>query len=103
MTLGEALRALGGAGVELRADGSALLHRPADVPPGLAAALRLHRPTLLALLGWGDDPLAGWGEDARYIFSERLAIADGLGLDARPGSPAWATALGEALAVEPPE
>lgn len=40
--------------------------------------------------------------DASYAYLERLGVADDLGLPMHPGSPAWAIAVGEALALMRP-
>src|SRR5690606_8960074 len=47
---------------------------------------------------WPEEA-ARWPEAAREVFLERLAIADGLAMDASPGSPAWEVALREARRV----
>ena len=99
MTLPDLLRTLGRAGVELRADGSTLLHRPASLPPGLAAGMRHHRAALVALLHRGDVP-PDISEEALEAFAERLGIAEGLEMPTTPGAPAWAIAMAHALALE---
>ena len=36
-------------------------------------------------------------DEARHVLNERLGVADGLGLPTHTGSPAWLTAVGEAM------
>lgn len=37
-----------------------------------------------------------WNEDARFVFLERMAVAEDLGMSLRRGDPAWNIAVGEA-------
>lgn len=99
---------LGRAGIELAphpTDAARVRHRrptpdgwAADLPPDLAARLRLHRGAVLGLLasGYAPDAHAGSG-DAGYVHGERLGVADGLGLATHPGSAAWLVAVGESI------
>ena len=105
MARGTALVTIGYAGIELAAhptNPTALRHRratpngwTADLPAGLAAMLRSHKPWLLDLLAGShaprDDP------EAAYTLAERLGIADDLEMPTHPGSPAWLVAVGESL------
>ncbi len=70
-------------------------HRPADLPPDLAARLRLYRAAVAALLERGYLPEPG-GE-AAYVYHERLGIADELAMPTHAGSPAWLVAVGESI------
>lgn len=95
------LLALGRAGIELAphpTDAGRLRHRPAELPPDLLEALRVHRGAILGLLagGFTPDPGAGGG-DSVYVYGERLGVADGLGLATHPGSAAWLVAVGESM------
>lgn len=95
--LGPLLLALGRAGVELAphpTDAGRLRHRPADLPPRLAAQLRMHKPAILELLAGVDAPA---DDDAAYTLGERLGIADDLGMPTHPGSPAWLVAVGASM------
>lgn len=63
--LASLLLALGRAGIELAphpTDPTRLRHRPADLPPGLSARLRMHRAAVLGLLvnRYVPDPHGGW-------------------------------------------
>jgi hypothetical protein len=89
---------LGTAGIELATRGDRLRHRPATLPPGLSARLRLNCAAVVALLRAGYAPDAsGAGGEAVYVYGERLGIADGLGMPTHPGSPAWLVAVGESM------
>ena len=92
------LVALGRAEIELAAHGDRLRHRPADLPPDLLEGLRRHREAVLALLAseYVPDP-AG---DAGYVLSERLGVADGLGIPTHAGAAAWLVAVGESISCE---
>jgi hypothetical protein len=90
------LVALGRAGIELApnpTNAERLRHRPADLPPGLSARLRLHRSAILELLADGYAPTDG--TDAEYVYHERMGIADEQGMPTHVGSPAWLVAVGE--------
>lgn len=92
------LAALGRAGVELAphpSDLTRLRHRPAALAPDLIGGLRHHREAILVLL------MGAWlpGDEAAYVFGERLGAADGLGMPTHAGSPAWLVAVGEAMDV----
>lgn len=92
------LLALGGAGIELAphpTDPARLRYRPVDLPPDLSARLRLHRAVVLGLLVDGYT-LAPDGE-AAYVYTERLGVADDLGMPTHPGSAAWLVAVGESM------
>lgn len=94
---------LGRAGIELAphpTDTALIRHRPADLPPDLAARLRMHRAAVLGLLagGYTPDPFT----DEEYILGERLGMADDLGLPTHPGAPAWLVALGESMGCDCP-
>jgi len=95
------LLAVGLAGIELAphpAHETSLRHRPATIPPDLAARLRLHKPGVLAILRGEKLPDEAHGDsEAAYIMGERLGIADELGMPTHPGSPAWLVAVGEAM------
>jgi hypothetical protein len=54
------------------------------------------RPAILKLLRAGQSLI---GEEEQYLLAERLAVAEDLGLNTHPGSPAWLIAQGEALEV----
>lgn len=95
--LARVLLDLGRAGVELAphpTDPARLRHRPATVATDLAEALRRHRGAILGLLAGEQAHDAG---DAGYVYSERLGIADGLGMPTHPGAPAWLVAVGESI------
>jgi hypothetical protein len=79
------------------ADPNILLHRPRTLSPDLSVALATCKPALLQLLATNFAPTP----DAADIFTERLAVADGLEMPTHPGSPAWLVAVGEALAHDP--
>ena len=85
-------------GVELAIDSanpSLLRYRPATLPLGLAARLRLHKAFVLAILR--GDLVFGATSNARYVILERLGIADELRMPTHLGSPAWLVAVGEGL------
>lgn len=88
-------------GVELAidpAEPARLRHRPATLPPDLAARLRLHKAELLALLrGDGIPNESDHDSEASYVMVERLGVADELGMPTHPGAPAWLVAVGEGL------
>jgi hypothetical protein len=97
-SLASLLTDLGVARVELAVhpeDPTRVRFRPADAPEWLVARLRLHRSEVIELLSVGYQPATG--SEAEYRLGERLGIADGLGLPAVPGSPAWLVAVGEAM------
>ncbi len=71
-----------------------LRHRRTDLPPDLSTRLRLHRAAVLRLLVGEDAPA---GDEAAYVLSERLGVADGLGLPTHRGSAAWLLAVGESI------
>lgn len=80
------------------ADPTRLRHRPATLPPDLAARLRLHKADLLALLrGKGIPDESSPDSEAGYVMGERLGVADELGMPTHPGAPAWLVAVGEGL------
>lgn len=103
--LASLLLALGRAGIELapHSTGPAKLRfkspgGPADLPPELSARLRVHRGAILGLLASGYAPDAhADGDDAGYVYGERLGVADGLGMPTHPGSAAWLVAVGESM------
>ena len=78
-------------------DPGIILHRPRTLSPDLSAALAACKPALLRLLATNFAPTP----DANDVFTERLAIADGLEMPTHLGSPAWLVAVGEALAHDP--
>ncbi len=91
------LVALGRTEIELArhpTDAGRLRHRPAVLPPDLAARLRWHRAAILELLAGGYAPT---DPEAEYVLRERLDIADDLGMPTHPGSPAWLIAVGESM------
>ncbi|MCP3903275.1 MAG: hypothetical protein GY715_06525 [Planctomycetes bacterium] len=89
----------GARGVELATDTAGRLrHRPATLPPDLAARLRLYRADVLGILAGEGIPHIDDGE-AGYIIGERLGMADELGMQTHPGAPAWLVATGEALII----
>ena len=95
--LGELLADLGAWGVELArhpTDAARLRHRPAVLPSALREGIQTHRATILLLLlngcTLGDD-------DAGYVYTERLGIADGQGMATHAGSVAWLIAVGESM------
>lgn len=95
--VGRLLLDLSAAGVELAAhptDGARLRYRPATLAPDLSARLRLHRAEVLGLLLGEYGVVSG---EAGYVLSERLGVADGLGMPTHPGSAAWLVALGESM------
>jgi len=91
----------GARGVELAADPAdvaRLRHRPAPLPPDLAARLRLHKGRLLAMLCGEDVPdQSDSASEDGYVMGERLGIADGLGMPTHRGAPAWLIAASEAM------
>ena len=96
--LGPLLLAIGLDDIELAphpTDPTRLRHRPGVIPADLAARLHAHRAAVLDLLVNG---YTLEGDDASYVFAERLGIADGLGLATHRGSAAWLVAVGESLA-----
>ena len=102
------LLALGRARVELAprpTDAGRLRHRPAALPPDLSSRMRFHKAALLGLLGGpGRDGWAGYPShacEARYVLSERLGVADDLGLPTHPGAAAWLIAVGESMGARP--
>jgi hypothetical protein len=95
--VGSLLLTLGRFGIELDrhpTDPTCLRHRPAVLPPDLSARLRLHRAAVLGLLTNGYAPA---GDEAGYVYDERLGVADGLGMPTHPGAPAWLIAVGESM------
>jgi hypothetical protein len=52
----------------------------------------LHRAAVRSLLVHGYAPA---GDDAGYVFGERLGVADELGMPTHVGSAAWLVAVGE--------
>jgi hypothetical protein len=91
------LVAIGAAGVELAphpTDAARLRHRPADLPPDLSERLRLHRAAVLGLLVAGYAPTEA---ESACVYSERLGVADELGMPTHPGSAAWLVAVGESM------
>lgn len=91
--------ALGRSGASIAAHAERLRFKPASLAPHLVAALATHKASILAALI--DPPLAS--EEARHTFTERLGIADALGMDTTPGAPAWLIALGEAMHTDAQE
>jgi hypothetical protein len=95
------LLAVGLAGIDMATHPThetSLRHRPATIPPDLAARLRLYKPEVLAILrGEGLPDETEGDSEAAYIMGERLGIADELGMPTHPGSPAWLVAVGEAM------
>jgi hypothetical protein len=92
------LASLGRAGIELAphpTDEGCLRHRPAVLPPDLYERLKTHREAVLGLLmnGYDPDPEG----DADYVLTERLGIADELGMPTHTGSPGWLIAVAESL------
>lgn len=98
---------LGRGGVELAPDPSrpgALLHRPSRLPPALLPRLIDAKPSVLAVLKGGPPALGS--EQSEYAMTERLGVAEDLGMPTHPGSPAWLIAMGEAMratSLENPE
>lgn len=101
--LAQLLVALGRAGFELAehpTDPTRLRFKCSDgraaLSPALLERLRLHRAAILGLLTGGYVPDAQpSGDDAGYVYGERLGVADGLGMPTHPGSAAWLVAVGE--------
>ena len=60
----------------------------------------MHRAAILGLLAGRYAPAGD--TDVGYVLSERLGVADGLGMPTHPGSPAWLIAAGEAMGVATP-
>jgi len=95
--LGEYFADLGAWGVELGTHptyAEKIRHRPAVLPSALREGIQTHRAAILALLAYGYTP---GGDDAAYIYNERLGIADGLGMATHTGSTAWLVAVGESI------
>ena len=88
------LLALGRFGIELAAQRGRLMQRPAHPLPNQKEALARHRGAILAMLASEYIPAS---EQARYIYGERLGIADDLRMPTHPGSPAWLVAVGESM------
>ena len=96
--LGSLLVDVGRVGIELAASGVRLRHRPATLPPDLAARLRLHKAGVLMLLrGEGLPDESDPDSEAGYVMGERLGVANELGMPTHPGAPAWLVAVGEGL------
>jgi hypothetical protein len=66
----------------------------ANVPPDLSDRLRRHRAAMLGLL---TNEYTPDGEEAGYVYAERLGVADELAMPTHPGSSAWLVAIGEAM------
>ncbi len=93
------LRAATALGLRVHAEEGRLVVRGAKRHASVAKALLAHKEHLLAVLA---DPVVSrrWPSDAVDVFLQTLGVADELGLDAAPGSPAWETAAREARRVE---
>ena len=73
---------------------AAVVHAPLpDVGPWAASGAEAGEGATGAAL---PSEAAAWGEDAREVFMERMAMAPELEMDVEPGSPAWEVALREA-------
>lgn len=88
---------LGKAGTSIAIHRGGLIFNLPGGDDSIRALLSSHREPLTALVS--AEPALS--QDAMDHFTERLGIADGLGMPAHVGSPAWLIALGEALASEP--
>ncbi len=91
------LDSLGREGIELAAhttDSTRLRHRPEMLPADLLTRLRTHKAAVLGLLVKGYKPE---DDDAAYVLSERLGMADDLGQPTHVGSTAWLVAVGESM------
>jgi len=92
------LVALGRAGIEIAPHPShpnRLRHRPAVLPPDLSALLSTHRAVVIRLLVNGYTPVSDSNDG--YIMTERIGIADELGMPTHAGSTAWLIAVGESI------
>ena len=90
---------LGRAGVEIAldpTDATKIRWRPSAIHAGLTARLRLHKAEILAVLKDGYEPR---DDDALDVLTERLGVADDLGMPTHVGSPAWLIAVSEAQAA----
>lgn len=87
------LCSLGRAGAMIAAHAELLRFKPSTLAPDLIVGLGLHKLDILAALV---NPTHASGE-VRHTFTERLGIADTLGMDTAPGAPAWLIALGESM------
>jgi len=95
--LGEYLADLGLWGIEIAlhpTHAEKIRHRPAFLPTALREGIQTHRAAILLLLLNGCTPD---GDDAAYVLSERLGIADGLGMATHAGSVAWLIAVAESI------
>jgi hypothetical protein len=96
-SLGVLLVEAGAAGVEVCSHPSApdrLRHRPTELPSHVAVRLAHYKPDLLRLLRAG---FAAPDPESAYVLSERLGVAQELGMSTKPGSPGWLVAVGEAI------
>lgn len=95
MNLPDLLIDLGHAGVLLRQACGGLGFTPASaLTAARAAAIALHRATILDLLARGYSPDHA---EAAHTLAERLGTADELGMPTHPGSAAWLVAVGESM------
>lgn len=93
------LCSLGRAGAMIAAHAELLRFKPSTLAPDLIVALWLHKPDILAALV---NPTFA-SEEARHTFTERLGIADTLGMDTTAGSSSWLIALGESMLTDAKE
>ena len=85
---------------------------PAEPAKGPSRPPRVIAPPLASSAGCAgsapppsrDTPAewAGWSEAARYVFEERMAMAEHQGMTTSPGRLAWRIALEEATAEDSP-
>jgi hypothetical protein len=96
-SFGALLVEVGAAGVEVSSHPSApdrLRHRPTELPSHVVVRLAHYKPDLLRLLRAG---FAAPDPESAYVLSERLGVAQELGMSTEPGSPGWLVAVGEAI------
>lgn len=98
-TLPQLLQFLGDHEITIRTNGDSLSYSsPRTVlQHDTLSDLRRHRDQLRHLL---NDPLH-LHHAAQVVFDERMGIAVDQGMKTDPGSPAWLTAIGEALGTKP--
>lgn len=97
LDLASACLTLGKAGVHIALHSGSLAFKLPATNSNLRTLLLRHRVSLEECL----EGRSFWSPDAADIFTERLAVADGLEMPTHPGSPAWLVAVGEALAHDP--
>ena len=97
--LAEALVTLGRTGATLRllSETAVEIRSPRAVQPEARQVIETLQEEVAALLASESNTLALLSVEAREVFIERIGIAMDQELSAKPGSPAWLTAAGEAL------